>query len=350
LEAFEDFAGLGIARRDGATGAGIAALEIYFTNFEADYAAFVFAEELVFPEGGDAVDFERGAETLAGFVERDAGIAFRACGKPTRNGFERGGRDYGGTAGDGVVREPIIGVTDNDLLVEEDAEPFCGLLVGFGEGESARGDFAAVAGDGEGDFAKIRGVVGADEMDGGSALAVDPFAVDRVEGPGAVEGEAAGGADEGFGDGEWVEGFDGVETDVDQVRGRLRRGHGESLAEEGSYRRKGINAEDAESAEFAEEERREAIVTASRVWLKVCHGPSTAARKRRGPPVGMTEVMLPRILMVWVAWVTRQERRQSLRTPKKRGARRDTLLVVSGCAPRRRVHCGENLSGRNQRR
>jgi len=62
LEAFEDFAGLGIAGRDGTTGAWIAALEIYFADFEADYAAFVFAEELIFPEGGDAVDFERGAE------------------------------------------------------------------------------------------------------------------------------------------------------------------------------------------------------------------------------------------------------------------------------------------------
>ena len=35
---------------------------------------------------------------------------------------------------------------------------------------------------------------------------------------------------------------------------------------------------------------------------------------------------------------------------KKRGAQRDTLLIVSGCAPRRQVHCGEKLSGRNQRR
>jgi len=58
LEAFEDFAGLGIARRDGAAGAGIAALEIYFADFEADYAAFVFAEKLIFPEGRDSVYFQ----------------------------------------------------------------------------------------------------------------------------------------------------------------------------------------------------------------------------------------------------------------------------------------------------
>jgi len=104
--------------------------------------------------------------------------------------------------------------------------------VGAREGESAGGDFAAVAGDGEGDFAKVGGVAGADEVDGLGALAVDPFAVDGVEGPGAVESEAAGGADAGFGDVDGVEGFDGVEADVDEAGGDLRNGHGESLAEE----------------------------------------------------------------------------------------------------------------------
>jgi len=108
------------------------------------------------------------------------------------------------------------------LLVEEDAEPFGGVFVGTGEGESARGDFAAIARDGESDFAEVGGVVGTDEMDGGSALAVDPFAVDGVEGPGAIEGEATGGADAGFEDGDGIERFDGVEADVDQARGRLR--------------------------------------------------------------------------------------------------------------------------------
>jgi len=234
LEAFEDFAGLGIARWDGATGAGIAALETYFTDFEADYAAFVFAEELIFPKGGDAVDFESGAEALAGFVESDSRKTLRRWAEPLSYGFERCGGYDGGAAGDGVVGETVFGVTDEDLLLEEDAEPFGGFFVGVWEGEGARGDFAAIAGDGEGDLAEVGGVGGTDEVNGGSALAVDPFAVDGVEGPGAVEGEAAGGADAGFGDGDGVEGFDGVEADVDEARGGLRRGHWESLAEEGS--------------------------------------------------------------------------------------------------------------------
>jgi len=234
LEAFEDFAGLGIAGRDGAAGAGIAALEIYFADFEADHAALVFAEELIFPEGRDAIYFQRGAEALAGFVNRDAGESLGRWPKPIRDGFERGGGDDCGAVGDGVVGETIFGAADQDLLLEEDAEPFGGVFVGAGEREGARGDFASVAGDGEGDFAEVGGVCGADQVDGGSALAVDPFAVDGVEGPGAIEGEAAGGADAGFGDGDRVEGFDGMKADVDEARGRLRRGHGESLAEDGS--------------------------------------------------------------------------------------------------------------------
>ncbi len=162
LEAFEDFAGLGIAGRDGATGAGIAALEIYFADFEADYAAFVFAEELVFPEGGDAVDFQRGAEALAGFVRRYPGKTLRTRRKPISNRFERGGGDDGGAAGNGIVGKTVFGVADEDLLVEEDTEPFGGVIVGFGEGEGARWDFAAIAWDGEGDFAEVRRIGGTD--------------------------------------------------------------------------------------------------------------------------------------------------------------------------------------------
>jgi hypothetical protein len=234
LEAFEDFAGLGIARRNGAAGAGIAALEIYFADFEADYAALVFAEELIFPEGGDAVDFERGAEALADFVESDPRKTLRRWAEPLNHRFEGGGGDDGGAAGDGVVGEAVFGVADQNLLLEEDAEPFGGVIVGAGEGKGARGDFAAIAGDGEGDFAKVGRVGGADEMDRGGALAVHPLAVNGEEGPGAIEGEAAGEADAGFGDGDGVEGFDGVEADVDEVGRELRRGHGKSLAEDGS--------------------------------------------------------------------------------------------------------------------
>ncbi len=88
LEAVEIFAGERIARRDGATRAGIAALEIYLADFEADYAAFVFAEELVFPEGRDAVDFEGGAETLSGFGNGDARKTLWRGSEPLGDRFE----------------------------------------------------------------------------------------------------------------------------------------------------------------------------------------------------------------------------------------------------------------------
>ena len=50
-------------------------------------------------------------------------------------------------------------------------------------------------------------------MDSGSALAVDPPAIDGIEGPGAVESESARRGDECFGDGDGIERLDGVETD-----------------------------------------------------------------------------------------------------------------------------------------
>src|SRR6202022_167973 len=86
LEAGEGGAGLRIARGDGAAGAGVAALETDFADAEAHDAALVFAVELIFPERGQmcvrvrgacglrgnfaAVDFERGAKSLARGVER----------------------------------------------------------------------------------------------------------------------------------------------------------------------------------------------------------------------------------------------------------------------------------------
>jgi len=67
-------------------------------------------------------------------------------------------------------------------------------------------------------------------MDGGSALAIDPLAVDGVEGPGAVVFEAPGRADAGCGNGDGVEGFDGVESDVGKNR-TGKGGHGKSLTQ-----------------------------------------------------------------------------------------------------------------------
>ena len=229
LEAFEDFTGAGITRGYRAAGAGMAAFKIHFANFEADDAAFFLAEELIFPEGGDAVDFERGTEAFADFIHADAGKALGRRRKPLGNCLKGSGGHDRGTAGDGFVGEALFGVADDDLLLEEDAEPFGGVFVAAGEVESAGGNFAAITGDGERDAAEIRGIIGADEMNGGSALAVDPFAVDRIEGPGAVEFEAAGPGDAGFGDIDRIQRFDGVKADIDQDRGRLRKGHGKSL-------------------------------------------------------------------------------------------------------------------------
>jgi hypothetical protein len=223
LETVEVDAGKGIARRDGTTGAGIAAFEMNFTDREANDAAFVFAEELVFPEGGNAIDFERGAKAAADIFEREAG-------KPIGDGLERGAGDNRGTIGDGVVGEATLRIADDDLLLEKDAEPFGGFVVSVGESEGACGNLAAVGGNSESDGREVGGVGGANGVDGGSAFAVDPFAVDGIESPSAIEGKTAGWGDLGLQDGDGVEGFNGMQTDVGEIGFVKRRGHGRSLA------------------------------------------------------------------------------------------------------------------------
>ena len=233
LKAGEYLAGAGIARGNRAAGARVAALEDDFADGEADNAAFVFTEETIFPEGGQGfaagsaggvgIDFKCGAKALASFLERYAREPVGTRGKPLTDSSERRGRDDGGAVGDGVVRETVRRMANDDLLLEDDAEPFGGVFVGLGEDESARGDTAAITGNGKSDGAKVRGVVGANEMDGGSALAVDPSAVGGVKSPNAVESESAAGADASFGNGNRVDGLDRMETNDSKGR---NSGHG----------------------------------------------------------------------------------------------------------------------------
>ena len=220
LECGNRLAGAGIARRHGTTGAGVAAFEMDVTDGEAHDAAFVFAEQLIFPEGGYALDFQGGAEALAD--------TFYTQGEPTGNGFEGRSGDDGGSVGDGIVGETSFGVADDDLLFKEDAEPFGGVFVFGGEGKGTRRDFAAIARNGKGDRGKIRGVTGANQVDRRGAFAIDPFAIDGIEGPGTIEREATGRGDARFGYGDGIERFDGVEADVGERGGR---GHAESLAD-----------------------------------------------------------------------------------------------------------------------
>jgi len=67
-EAQDFFSGASIARGNGATRARMAALECDCADFKAHSVILVGAKEPVFPKCGNAVNFERGAETLARFV------------------------------------------------------------------------------------------------------------------------------------------------------------------------------------------------------------------------------------------------------------------------------------------
>jgi hypothetical protein len=225
LETFEDCASVGIAWRNRTTRAGIAALELNITNGEAHGVALVGREELIFPEGRDAVDFESGAETEADVVWGER--------KPLGDGAERGAGNDGWPVRDGVVGKAAGRIANDNLLLKENAEPFGGVFVVFGEGERASGNFAAIGWHGKGDGTKIGGVVGADVVNEGSALAIDPFAVDGIEGPGAIESESTRWGDAGLEDRDGIQGFDGMQTDVLEGRRQGLGRHGESLAGSG---------------------------------------------------------------------------------------------------------------------
>jgi len=112
-------------------------------DFEADYAWFVFAEELVFPEGGDAL-ISTCAEALAGFVRAfNPGKSFDSRNQLASR-FERGEwEDDGVLAGNGNRGKPFRRA-DEDLAGLRDTEPFGGVIVGSGRRVSW--DFAAIAG------------------------------------------------------------------------------------------------------------------------------------------------------------------------------------------------------------
>ncbi len=145
-----------------------------------------------------------------------------ARGKPIADGLQGSGGDDGGAIGDGVIGKTVFGIADDNLLLEVDAEPFGGAFVVLRKSEGARRNLAAIAGDRQSDAAKLWRIGCADEVDGGSALAVDPLAVDGIESPGAIESESTGRADAGLCDGGRVERFYGVKANVgeDGLRGR----------------------------------------------------------------------------------------------------------------------------------
>src|SRR5713101_2188491 len=223
LEA-EDFGGgVRVARGNGAAGTGIAALEVDFANAEAHYAALVFAVELILPERGQvsvcarslhgvgAIDFERGAKALAHGVEGQAG-------KPVGHGLQRRGGNNRRAVGDAVVGKAFGRVTDQDLLLEIDAEPFRGVFGAAREGKCARRDVAAIAGNRERDGTEVRRVRGANQVHRRSALAVHPAAVDGEERPGAVVLESTAGADARLGHGDRVERLDRMQANPREPR------------------------------------------------------------------------------------------------------------------------------------
>ena len=144
LKTIQVDAGKRMTRRNRAARARITPLKLNFADREAHDVALVFGEELILPKRGNVVDFEGGAKTHAHFVERDFG-------KPLTHLLQRGGRRDGRTVGNRIVGKTFRGITDQNLLLEVDAEPFRSFIVLIGEREGARWQTAAIVGRGKSD-------------------------------------------------------------------------------------------------------------------------------------------------------------------------------------------------------
>src|SRR5438309_7080892 len=119
LEACDDFSCAGVARGNGTTSTGIAALEIHCANAESDGTAFFFAKEVVFPKCRYAIDFQSGAEALARFVDVHAIKQFAYS-------LQSGRGNDGRAVGDVVVGETFGGIANGDGLLEKSGKPLGG--------------------------------------------------------------------------------------------------------------------------------------------------------------------------------------------------------------------------------
>lgn len=193
LEAEDVGSGMRIACGNGAADAWVAAFKGDFADMETDYAAKFSAEELVFPEWWNAVELQSGAETQAGFGDSHAG-------KPIADGLERGGGDDGGAVGDEIVGDASRVVANHDGVTKEFAEPFGGGSGVSRKSECCARDIAAIIWSCESDAGEAGLVRGANQMPRRDARCADQLAVEGIDGPGAVELQAAGGAYGGGGD------------------------------------------------------------------------------------------------------------------------------------------------------
>src|SRR5580704_4268188 len=108
-------------------------------------------------------------------------------------------------------------MANHDGVAQEFAEPFGRGNGGSRECQCCTRDVPAVIWNGEGDTCEAGIVRGAYEMQRGGAGGVDQAAIEGIDGPGAVELEAASGTYGGCADFYGVEGFDGMDLDADQA-------------------------------------------------------------------------------------------------------------------------------------
>jgi len=226
LKADDVGAGVRIACGDGAADARVAAFKSDFADVETDYAAKFSPEELVFPEWRHTIELQSGAETQTGFREGHAG-------EPFADGLKRRRGDYRWAVGDEIVGNTGGIVANHDGVAQIFGEPIGGGDGVIGERECGDRNVATVTWNGEGDAGEVRRIRGANQVQRCDAGSGNQSAVEGIDGPGAVELEAAGGAYWGGGNFYGVERFDGMDLDAGQARKYWLRFHAITLTEWG---------------------------------------------------------------------------------------------------------------------
>jgi len=139
LKTEQVFSGVRIARRHAAARARVAALEVHLADAEAHRVGVLRTEELVFPERGHALYFQRGAKAAPCFAQAQAR-------EPLTDGLEARRRDDRRPIGDGVIGKAAARMAHDDLLLQVDAEPLRGRLRVLRKRKLPRRDTAGVVG------------------------------------------------------------------------------------------------------------------------------------------------------------------------------------------------------------
>jgi hypothetical protein len=202
----------GVAR-EGVTGgydaalARVDAIKHDIANDKADGGTIV-AEQLVFPEGGHAIDFQVGAKALTGICEGQVWI-------PGGDGLQGGSADQGWPRRLGVIREAVDRILlQGDRLVKIAAHPG---FEGGGWAMEVKGCVIHLPLQSAGEVATIGRIGSPQSLNGRRALGVDDALLRVNQGIGAIAPQSSAGQHHGLGHRDPIQRLNGKQIDAGKI-------------------------------------------------------------------------------------------------------------------------------------